>query len=332
MQGRAYPAAPSEETSAPGRVLRVTNFAPRLGDAVAVTRFETDKVYDRKQLHQEAAAEGLKPGNANAGIVQVGDELCIFWNPFRRLYVNAWVDEPREFIYSGEGSTGPMGHTAGNRALIAAEDTDRRVTVFYKIYSSGSQWKCLGQFEVSEHVPGVSIDRDGSPRPDLRFRLVLTSASGPATPLPVVAPAPPPKLPDEKALWAAVNALVQGSGGKRKRAVVKAKDKRQSDPMKTLYVNRRAIDFGGMCEACFNVPAWVGDDGLPHFQAHHIEPDVDLVDWIGALCGSCHDRLHHGSDRVAQAAILRATVKERQLALGRITYELGEIPGPPPGN
>jgi hypothetical protein len=36
----------------------------------------------------------------------------------------------------------------------------------------------------------------------------------------------------------------------------------QSDPMKTMYVMRRAVDFGGMCEACLQCPGWVADDGL----------------------------------------------------------------------
>ena len=71
-----------------------------------MSRFVTNAAYDRQKLHRDAAADGLKPGNANAGIVQVGGELCIFWNPYRKFYANRWVNEPREFVYSGEGSTG----------------------------------------------------------------------------------------------------------------------------------------------------------------------------------------------------------------------------------
>lgn len=292
-----------------------------------MSRFQQDTVYDRQKLHRDAAADGLKPGTAYAGIVQVGDELCIFWNPFKKFYANKWIEEPREFVYSGEGSTGPMGYTWGNRALIEAEDIDRPVTVFYKMGRTGADWKCLGSFHVVEHSPGVSIDGSGTPRPDMRFRLVTLSV-GPKSSLPEVAPLSAPKLPGEDALWSAVEKGLQKNGAERKRGLSRSKDKRQSDPMKTLYVLRRAIDFGGVCESCLLPPGWVDDEGNPHFQAHHVIADVDLVDWIGAVCGTCHDRLHHGRDRAMRADELRKVVKERQIKMGRPTYELTELPAP----
>lgn len=292
-----------------------------------MSRFQRGTVYDRQKLHKEAAADGLKPGNANAGIVQVGVELCIFWNPFRKFYANKWIEEPREFVYSGEGSTGPMGHTAGNRALIEAEDIDRPVTVFYKMERAGSRWECLGGFYVAEHSPGVSVDASGTPRPDLRFRLVALGR-GPMVALPKVAQPPAPELPDEGSLWSAVEKGLKKNGAARRRGMIRSKDKRQSDPMKTLYVLRRAIDFGGVCESCLLSPGWVSDDGNPHFQAHHVIADVDLVDWIGAVCGTCHDRLHHGTDRANRADELRKIVKDRQIKMGRPTYELTALPSP----
>lgn len=293
-----------------------------------MSRFQQDVVYDRKQLHSDAAADGVKPGTAYAGIVQVGDELCIFWNPLKKFYANKWIEEPKEFVYSGEGSTGPMVHTWGNRALIEAEDTNRPVTVFYKMERSSSNWKCLGGFRVVEHSPGLSIDETGTPRPDLRFRLLALGVKSAITSMPKVAPPPAPEIPNEDALWAAVEKGVETNGAARKRGASSRKDKRQSDPLKTLYVLRRAIDNGGLCESCLLSPGWVDDDGNPHFQAHHVVADVDLVDWIGAVCGTCHDRLHHGEDRAARANGLREVIKARQIKKDRPTYELNELPAP----
>ena len=285
-----------------------------------MTRFETGKVYDRGQLHADAAAAGLRPGNANAGIVRVGDVQCIFWNPFRGLYANQWIAEPSEFVYSGEGSLGDMSLTPGNRALLEAEVQGLPVTTFYKIARTGSQWQCLGQYDVQEHHEDVSVDAAGVPRADLRFRLTTRLAAPPTTlTLPKIQPRSKPPLPDEAALWAAVDQSQQSSGGKRKRGKSSSKDKRQSDPLKTMYVLRRAVDLGGVCESCLTSPGWLDEDGLPHFQAHHVDADVDLVDWIGAVCGTCHDRLHHGADRVARGHALRAEVKKRQEQLGRPT-------------
>lgn len=287
--------------------------------------YEINKVSKRQDLHDEAAAAGLRPGNYTAGIVQVGENLCIFWNPYRRLYANKWIDEPREFIYSGEGTTGAMDYTAANRYLIEAENTDRPVTLFYKVEPKGSKWKCIGQFRVTENYPGVSVDTSGKPRPDLRFRLIALDDVTEVTSLPDLPAVPAPPLPDEDSLWAAVEKGIKKNGPGRKRGTTQTKDKRQSDPMKTMYVLRRAIDFGGVCESCLLSPGWLGEDGNPHFQAHHIVADIDVVDWIGAVCGTCHDRLHHGTDRATRADDLRKVVKERQNTMGRPTQELAEL-------
>jgi hypothetical protein len=295
---------------------------------MGMSRFQQANIYDRAQLHRDAAADGLKPGTAYAGIVQIGDELCIFWNPFKKLYANRWINEPREFVYSGEGSTGPMGHTWGNRALIQAEDINRPVTVFYKLARAGSDWRCLGGFKVMENIPGVSVDERGTPRPDIRFRLVSLEAELIMTPLPKVAPPSAPKVPNEESLWLAMEKSFRKNGARRRRGKSQVIDKRQSDPMKTMYVLQRAIDFGGVCESCLTSPGWVGDDGRPHFQAHHVIGDVDLVDWIGAVCGTCHDRLHHGTDRSKRADELRELVRDRQIKRGRPTYELANLPTP----
>jgi len=43
-----------------------------------------------------------------------------------------------------------------------------------------------------------------------------------------------------------------------------------------MYILCRALDHGGLRESHLQSPRPLGDDGNPHFQAHHIEADVDL--------------------------------------------------------
>lgn len=284
--------------------------------------FVRDQEYDRRQLHRSAKDAGLRPGNANAGITSIGGQLCVFWNPYRKLYANQWLNEPTEFIYSGEGSEGAMAETAGNRALRRVESDSTPVVVYYKLAAVGSRWLCMGEYTVLDSQPGTSADAAGQLRPDVRFHLLAVSDVPLTTPRPPAPRPNPPPLPSEHALWAQVDARQRDTAGKRLRGPANSRNKRQSDPLKSLYVLRRAIDHGGNCELCGQAPGWVGEDGLPHFQMHHLVAEVDLVDWIAALCGTCHDRMHHSADRSARVPDLRAVLKGRQLGAGRPVNDL----------
>lgn len=275
------------------------------------------QIYDRGALHEAASQAGLSPGNRMSGITVVGGDLCVFWNPFKVLYANRWLDEPREFTYSGEGSVGDQTETLGNLRLIEHEADGRPVMVFLKARRDGSSWRHLGPYQVIDHSWGDSRDTEGNWRRDLRFCFAALVEPPPAVfdQLSPVPTATPPAAATETELWEALER--RHETGKRRRATRTQGSKRVSDPLKTHYVVQRALDFGGSCELCGNHPGWVGDDGMPHYQAHHIHPDIDLVDWIAALCGTCHDRMHHATDRVSLVDDLLAKVQARQVKLGR---------------
>lgn len=277
----------------------------------------TGRVYDRDEIHEVARREGLPPGNRMSGITVVGNQLSIFWNPYKALYANRWIDEPTEFTYSGEGSNGDQDEsTGGNKALIEHETSGAPVSVFIKTRRDGSAWRAMGPFVVVKHTRGISDGQDGIPRSDLRFRLVAQDrAAVPALDLPAVPVPAPPRQHSEEELWAALERVEQT--GDRRRATVTSRNRRVSDPLKTAYVVERANRYGGACELCGQHPGWVGEDGRTHLQAHHIDADIDLVDWIAALCGTCHDRMHHDRHRAELPAALLATVRRRQQEQGR---------------
>jgi hypothetical protein len=284
--------------------------------------YVANKIYDRAEIHAAAKTAGRAPGNDTSGITIVGGDLCIFWNPFRGLYVNRWIKEPEEFIYSGEGSVGDMRDWKGNRQLKERYADGTPVHVFYKVQRTGSRWLYLGDFMVVDIDNGVSRDTKKALRVDIRFHFRGDTQDVVPQILPSIPETPPPPPPSEEELWALVASQAAATSGERKRATRTSRNRRVSNPRLTAYVLQRAIDHGGACESCGVVQDWTDDFGRPHFQAHHIKPDVDLVDWIGAVCGTCHDRLHHGRDREEQAAKLRQTVRERQLSAGREVVEL----------
>ncbi|MEV4343684.1 hypothetical protein AB0J83_04305 [Actinoplanes sp. NPDC049596] len=193
--------------------------------------------------------------------------------------------------------------------------------VFVKTQREGSNWLHLGGFSVMEMISGVSRDELGHLRDDIRFHLLRNAEDVISQPLPKPRPALPPRLSSEEELWELIDARAKTTSGKRKRATRTSRNRRVSDPVLTEYVLQRAINHGGTCESCGISPGWTDDFGRPHFQAHHIDPDIDLVDWIGAVCGTCHDRLHHGIDRAERARGLRKIVRDRQFAAGRDIYE-----------
>ncbi|MGY1621059.1 hypothetical protein ACI789_02535 [Geodermatophilus sp. SYSU D00965] len=302
-------AAQPEPTDVPGDVT--------VEDVPGSGSYEVGRIYDRDNLHEAARRAGLPYGNRYSGITVVGEHLCIFWNPFKRLYANRWIEEPREFTYSGEGSSGDQTETGGNLRLIEHEDSAEPVMLFVKTKREGSAWVHMGGYRVAEHTWGTSHGDDGVVRRDLRFRFALVTprASRPVS-TPRLPPVAPPRLPTEQELWDAIQRGAAAAGERRRGAKTHV-DKRLSDPLKTDYVVQRAIESGGACELC-EVPAgWVREDGRPHFQAHHIDADIDLVDWIAALCGTCHDRMHHSTDRQQVAQRLLAKIQMRQRKRGR---------------
>lgn len=298
---------------------------PEPVDVSASGSYLVGREYDREYLHETARRDGLPPGNRYSGITVVGDHLCVFWNPFKRLYANRWISEPREFTYSGEGSNGDQTETGGNLRLIERENSGEPVLLFVKNRREGSSWVHMGAYRVIQHTWGSSRGDDGVLRRELEFRFELVARG--TRPKPVPIPVPPPVVPDlpsERELWEAIQ-RGGSAGGERRRGTKTHADKRLSDPLKTDYVRQRAMEFGGACELCDRSPEWVGDDRRPHFQAHHIDADIDLVDWIAALCGTCHDRMHHSTDRLWIAETLLLKIQDRQRDRGRQTATREEV-------
>lgn len=291
-------------------------------------RFEIDRVYDRKtEIH--GPFKGAGSGNETAGITKVGGAQCVFWNPYRKLYSNRWIEEPKEFIYSGEGNLGDMQEALSTNAdLIRCEEDGTPVCVFYKVANGGSRWKHLGEFRVVRHGPGSSKDRSGNWRRDLRFqfRMSVESDADRLTKIPRVRPSEPPRLPTEEELWEILARSPSSKTTARKRRTYTSRGKRAQDPLKTMYVLSRVTALGGACELCQINPEWVASDGLPHYQAHHLNPDIDAVDWIAGICGTCHDRLHHSTDRVEVARGLREFIAQRHSALGHAPSVVGSDP------
>jgi len=70
------------------------------------------------------------------------------------------------------------------------------------------------------------------------------------------------------------------------------------DPAVKAWVLQAA---NGSCEACGSPAPFIGTDGLPYLEVHHVMPlsshGSDRTTNAAALCPNCHRRCHHSIDR-----------------------------------
>jgi 5-methylcytosine-specific restriction protein A len=99
----------------------------------------------------------------------------------------------------------------------------------------------------------------------------------------------------------------------------------------TTYVRDAAVKAWvlqaakGTCEGCSHAAPFVGQDGLPYLEVHHITPlssrGSDRISNAVALCPNCHRRCHFSSDRDE----FRLDLYQR---IPRLILEVSEPPDP----
>lgn len=71
----------------------------------------------------------------------------------------------------------------------------------------------------------------------------------------------------------------------------------QRDPSVKAWVLKQA---SGVCECCKKQAPFLGYDGLPYLEAHHVkklaEKGSDTISNVVAVCPNCHRELHYGAD------------------------------------
>jgi len=75
-------------------------------------------------------------------------------------------------------------------------------------------------------------------------------------------------------------------------------------------------ESGGQCELCRSPAPFVGVDGEPFLELHHVVQlafgGPDTVENAVALCPNCHRRIHHAVDRDEHRAVLYSKVYRLQ--------------------
>ena len=180
------------------------------------------------------------------------------------------------------------------------------------------RWSAL-DYELKRDV----LDRDGSPRTAIVFRLAPLYEADPDVRPPIQSPpstkgehAPRSRfwdIPLEQLLEIAVQGPISTAEPRKARINLRAR----SEAVK-IFVQRRA---DGKCEGCAAQAPFVTSDGRPYLEPHHVrrisDGGPDHPAWVIALCPTCHRRAHYARDAREYNAKLTAIANRTHGHLSR---------------
>jgi 5-methylcytosine-specific restriction protein A len=201
------------------------------------------------------------------------------------------------FEYTGEGQTGPMTFRAGNKAIRDHRENGKDLLLFAAL-KKGKGVRFEGLFECASwrYVDGLDKNRDE--RKIIVFELVPVNTAAPLgkkaeIPEPESTPAisEPIEVLRAVAYSAANTSAPPARTGDTKRTWYERSDQVRK------YVLARAK---GICEACESKAPFLKRDGSPYLEPHHTtrlaDEGLDHPSSVGAICPTCHRRIHSGND------------------------------------
>jgi len=251
-----------------------------------VIPFELDKLYNRQRdIHK------VFGGQEQSGIVTPKGSPFIFLFAHESDqfgYIDGWKSEGI-FSYTGEGQVGDMALVRGNKALHDHIATGHELLLFEATKTSGL-YRYLGCFGCAGFEYGRGLDRNGLDRKTIVFHLVpITQVEN--------------REPDEESEG---NSAGKTLSELRSTAYVAASNEPQtpSASRRSFYRRNREVKnyvlarANGICEACGEKAPFERIDGTPYLEPHNTrrvsDGGPDDPRFIGAVCPTCHRKIHHG--------------------------------------
>jgi 5-methylcytosine-specific restriction protein A len=260
--------------------------------------FEIGRKYKRKaDLHGRFGGQGQSgistPSKFPLILVFTGNEGR------QHGYHDKWIDN-ETFEYFGQGPTGDMVFTLGNKAIRDHLNTGKSIHLFQKTKDGMVQYvdeMVLGSFRYDR-----GIDSNGNDREVIIFELLRKSAAD--------------AEPDEPEVAELLNNLdaPQLREAARQAATAHASTKE----VKTTYRYRSAAikkyaraRANGICESCQQEAPFTTTAGVPYLEVHHVrslsDGGPDDPRYVVAICPTCHRRAHYANDFKAFNKGLEAT-------------------------
>lgn len=272
-------------------------------------QFEVGKKYNRKaDIHDPfggSRQSGISPS-------RVSDAVFIFTGESGAAFGyrdDALSDENGEvsFLYTGEGQTGDMTFTKGNKAIVEHSREGRALHLF-KSLGKGLDQEYLGEFVYAKHRFEPGLDREKKMRRMIVFQLVSVRAAA-FLEFDEIAPGNlyiPRTLAEARSLAIAAATAVGERPGQSAVRALYARSKAVKD-----YVLMRA---DGICECCSRPAPFTRLNGSPYLEPHHTTrvsdggPDHPM--FVGAICPTCHREIHYGAEGQSKNSWLRTRLQE----------------------
>lgn len=272
-------------------------------DVPSDPEFSVGTRYLRKEIHDEFG------GQRQYGISTPANDSCIFvfTDPSTEEY--GYRDRFRNnglFVYSGEGRVGDMEMAGGNDRIRHHSENGDDLLVFEVIdeLDGADVVTYTGQYEYVDHYWERARDDTGTVRDAIRF--VLAPLGGidsgiPETDL--------DELSDDELFERAKTSGTTGHGsGGTAEGMPRSRIVRE-------YALRVA---DGTCQACGEDAPFVGNDGEPFLEVHHLhrvsDGGVDDPENVVAVCPNCHREIHHGRDgnKINRALVEEAAARNER--------------------
>jgi 5-methylcytosine-specific restriction protein A len=247
-------------------------------------QFQVGRKYNRWELHDELG------GQRYSGISTPADRAMIFIFTGDSGEKYGYDDEflPDDtFIYTGEGTEGDMELESGNAAIRDHRQSNEDLHLFE---STDDPWivTYVGQFEYKDHQWERLPDENGNLREAIRFRLAPIGGNE------IAVEGDPEEIPLDELYDAAT------------RSSPEPRERQPSSTTGTAHLRSEVVKSfalrvaDGICEGCEEEAPFIGEDGKPFLEVHHLQRladgGPDHPDNVVALCPNCHRHVHQGRD------------------------------------
>lgn len=234
-------------------------------------------------------------------------------------YKDGW-DNNGFYRYTGEGQTGDMTFTRGNKA-IRDHVKDGKVLLLFETTENDLR-RFVGTMAYVGHTIEQLPDQSGNMRSAIVFKLVPTDSSTALN-----APVNIPATRDASAFLITRKAALDASRSTAP-TVSSTVEYRKRSAAVARYVLQRSQGF---CEVCGRPAPFERADGSWYLETHHLrqlaDDGPDAPGDVAAACPNCHRRIHHGVDGEAINSKVhkRIQVVERAIASERFVLVTAAI-------
>ena len=208
-------------------------------------------------------------------------------------YEDGWTEDGI-YKYTGEGQSGDMSFSQSGNSAIRDHREKGKDILFFEDLGKNKGVRYKGMFECATWEKIDGVDKNGNSRKIIQFSLIPVESTSYVNhtdeePSSV-------KEPSIEDLRYEAYAASKNEEAKTKQSTTKKSWYIRSKKVKD-YVLARA---SGVCEACDQPAPFLKKNGEPYLEPHHTkrlaDDGPDHPAWVGAICPTCHRRIHSGED------------------------------------